>query len=226
MRRVIITEFSNLSEKLSNQCVIFSFQLQNLCIKAEPASLLTTQVNIDGQNMNLEECAAIGKGDDDYTFKIVPLFEEDLTQVALAIKKTHPEFKQDIEEMQIDDVDMASVMISEDLGDAKKVRNLPYILLTMPVVNDNRYDVLTEGVKLCYDECKVKMDAIYNASKLKLDKEKLLETKDDQEKLDGLVEKLKTKMEAQREQIYNHKLQEIEAAHSKWAEDHLFDSEG
>ena len=224
MRRVIITEFSNLSEKLSNQCVIFSFQLQNLCIKAEPASLLTIQVNIDGQNKNLEDCAAIGKGDDDYTFKIIPLFEEDLPQVALAIKKAHPEFKQDIEEMQIDDVDMASYIISEDVEDAKKVKNLPYILLTMPVVNDNRYDVLTDAVKLCYNECKVKMEAIYNASKLKLDKEKLLETKDDQEKLDGLVEKIKSKMEGQRDQIYNNKLQEIEAAHSKWAEEHLFDS--
>ena len=68
------------------------------------------------------------------------------------------------------------------------------------------------------------MDAIYNASKLKLDKEKLLETKDDQEKLDGLVEKIKTKTDGQREQIYNNKLQEIETAHSKWAEEHLFDS--
>jgi len=224
MRRVIITEFSNLSEKLSNQCIIFSYRLQNLCIKAEPASLLSIQVNIDGQNKNIEECAAIGKGDDKYTFKIIPLFEEDLPQVALAIKRAHPEFKQDIEELQIDDVDMASVMISESTEDARKVRNLPYILLTMPEVNDTRYDVLTEGLKLCYDECKAKIEAIYNASKLKFDKEKLLETKDDQDKLDGLVEKIKTKTDEQCEQIYNNKLQEIEAAFSKWQEEHLFDS--
>ena len=156
MRRVIITEFSNLSEKLSNQCIIFSFQLQNLCIKAEPASLLAIKVDIDGESKNLEDCAAIGKGDDDYTFKIIPLFEEDLPKISLAIKKAHPEFKQDIEEMQIDDVDMASVMISEDVNDAKKVRNLPYLLLTMPVVNDNRYDLLNDAVKLCYDECKLR----------------------------------------------------------------------
>ena len=208
----------------SNQCIIFSYRLQNLCIKAEPASLLSIQVNIDGQNKNIEECAAIGKGDDKYTFKIIPLFEEDLPQVALAIKRAHPEFKQDIEELQIDDVDMASVMISESTEDARKVRNLPYILLTMPEVNDTRYDVLTEGLKLCYDECKAKIDAIYNASKLKFDKEKLLETKDDQDKLDGLVEKIKTKTDEQCEQIYNNKLQEIEAAFSKWQEEHLFDS--
>ena len=224
MRRVIITEFSSLSEKLGNQCVIFSYRLQNLCIKAEPASLLSIQVNIDGQNKNIEDCAAIGKGDDDYTFKIIPLFEEDLQQVSLAIRKAHPEFKQDVEKMQIDDVDMASVMISESTEDAKKVKDIPYILLTMPEVNDNRYDVLKEGVKLCYNECKAKMDAIYNASKLKFDKEKLLETKDDQDKLDGLVEKIKTKTDEQCEQIYNNKLQEIEAAYSKWQEEHLFDS--
>ena len=224
MRRVIITEFSNLSEKLSNQCVIFSFQLQNLCIKAEPASLLPIKVNIDGQNKNLEECACVGKGDDDYTFKIVPLFEEDLRKVALAIRKAHPEFKQDVEKMQIDDVDMANVIISEGIEDAKKVKEIPYILLTMPEVNDNRYDALKNGVKMCYDKCKVEMDAIYNASKLKFDKEKLLETKDDQDKLDNLLEKVKTKAEEQREKIYNNKLQEIEEAHSKWAEEHLFES--
>ena len=210
MRRVIITEFSSLSEKLTNQCVIFSYRLKNLCIKAEPASLLSIQVNIDGQNKNLEECACVGKGDDDYTFKIIPLFEEDLQQVSMAIRKVHPEFKQDREKLQIDDVDMANVIISEDMEDAKKVKEIPYILLTMPVVNDNK--------------CKVEMDAIYNASKLKFDKEKLLETKDDQDKLDGLVEKIKTKAEQQRDQIYNNKLQEIEDAHSKWAEEHLFES--
>ena len=160
MRRVIIKEFSSLSEKLSNQCVIFSYQLKNLCIKAEPASLLPIQVNIDGQNKNLEDCACVGKGDDDYTFKVIPLFEEDMQQVSLAIRKA----------------------------------------------------------------CKLEMDAIYNASKLKFDKEKLLETKDDQDKLDGLVEKVKTKAEEQRDQIYNKKLQEIEEAHSKWAEEHLFES--
>ena len=180
--------------------MIFSYRLKNLCIKAEPASLLSIQVNIDGQNKNLEECACVGKGDDDYTFKIIPLFEEDLQQVSMAIRKVHPEFKQDREKLQIDDVDMANVIISEDMEDAKKV------------------------VKMCYDKCKVEMDAIYNASKLKFDKEKLLETKDDQDKLDGLVEKIKTKAEQQRDQIYNNKLQEIEDAHSKWAEEHLFES--
>ena len=46
----------------------------------------------------------------------------------------------------------------------------------------------------------------------------------DQDKLDGLVEKIKTKAEQQRDQIYNNKLQEIEDAHSKWAEEHLFES--
>ena len=199
-----------MSEKLTNQCVIFSYRLKNLCIKAEPASLLSIQVNIDGQNKNLEECACVGKGDDDYTFKIIPLFEEDLQQVSMAIRKVHPEFKQDREKLQIDDVDMANVIISEDMEDAKKVKEIPYILLTI--------------VKMCYDKCKVEMDAIYNASKLKFDKEKLLETKDDQDKLDGLVEKIKTKAEQQRDQIYNNKLQEIEDAHSKWAEEHLFES--
>ena len=224
MRRVIITEFSSLSEKLTNQCVIFSYRLKNLCIKAEPASLLSIQVNIDGQNKNLEECACVGKGDDDYTFKIIPLFEEDLQQVSMAIRKVHPEFKQDREKLQIDDVDHGCILIPNASSDAKKVKEIPYILLTMPVVNDNRYDALKNGVKMCYDQCKLEMDAIYNASKLKFDKEKLLETKDDQDKLDNLLEKVKTKAEEQREKIYNNKLQEIEEAHSKWAEEHLFES--
>ena len=44
------------------------------------------------------------------------------------------------------------------------------------------------------------------------------------DKLDNLLEKVKTKAEEQREKIYNNKLQEIEEAHSKWAEEHLFES--
>ena len=135
MNRAAIKEFDKMSDSLSTLNAQFAYRLMNLCVKSEPVSLLPVTVVIDGEQMKLEECAKISK-DDDYTFKIIPDFSSDIPALAQAIFRAHPEFKQEMQTMDVDYVD-------ED-GD-EQVEKMNYILLTMPDVDDERYDVLKDG---------------------------------------------------------------------------------
>ena len=134
MKRAIIKEFDQLGEMLSNYCGMFSYRLKNLCVKAEEVSLLPIQVMIDGEMQNLEKCTTIAKKDE-YSFMIFPNFDEDIEILGMGILRVHPEFKQKIESMKANS--------SDENGKPKEV-DIRYILVTMPDVDDDRYDVLKE----------------------------------------------------------------------------------
>ena len=148
MNRAAIKEFDKMSDSLSTLNAQFAYRLMNLCVKSEPVSLLPIIVFIDGEQMKLEECAKVSK-DDDYTFKIIPDFSSDIPALAQAIFRAHPEFKQEMQTMDVDYVD-------ED--GQEQIEKMNYILLTMPEVDDERYDVLKDGVKAIYEDTKVKME--------------------------------------------------------------------
>ena len=124
-----------------------------------------------------------------------------------AILRVHPEFKQKIESMKIDSTD--------ENGQSKDI-DVRYLLVTMPDVDDDRYDILKDGVKLCYEECKSQMDAANAKADAKFAMLTADESEEDIEKLKAAREKLDEQWNGQREKVYNDKLQEIEDAHNKW----------
>lgn len=206
MKRAILKEFDQLGESLSKDSAVFAFRLKNLCVKAEEMSLLPIQVLIEGEFQKLEECTVIGKPDD-YSFMIFPKYDEDMVTLGQSIRVEHPEFKQDIKSMTVDTVD--------ENGNPKEA-DARYILVTMPEVDDNRYDVLKDGVKLCYEECKAKMEADNMKADAKFSQLIIGESDEDIEKLKKEREKLNDQWYGQRDKLYNEKLQEIEDAHNKW----------
>ena len=206
MRRATIKEFDQLAEMLSNYCGVFAYRLKNLCVKAEEVSLLPIEVLIEGQVQKLEKCTIIGKKDD-YSFMIFPNFDEDMAALAYGITRVHPEFKQKIESMKVDTVD--------ENGNDKPV-DVRYILVTMPEVDDNRYDVLKDGVKVCYEECKAQMQAANAKADAKFAQLTIGESDEDIDKLKKGREKLNEQWNGKRDQLYNDKLKEIEDAHNKW----------
>jgi hypothetical protein len=178
----------------------------NLCVKSEPVALLPILVNIEGELQKLEECAQISK-DDDYTFKVFANYSSDIPALAQGIFKTHPEFKQELFEEEVEYID-------ED-GE-ERVDKVPYILLTMPEVNDDRYDVLKDGVKAIYEDTKVKMENVIANADAKLTTLMANESEADIEKVKKNRDKQVKTWTEQRDKVYNKKLQEIEEAHSKW----------
>ena len=191
MKRSILIAFDKMGDSLSTLNAQFAYRLMNLCVKSEPVSLLSVNAVIEGECLRIEECAQVSK-DDDYTFKVFPNYEGDIPALSQAILKEHPEFKLEIKSEDIDSID--------DEGNPT-VEKVPYILLTMPEVDDERYDVLKDGVKVLYDEAKVRMDAAITNADAKFATLAVGESEDDTE---------------QRDKLYEDKLKEIEEAHDKW----------
>ena len=206
MKREIIKEFDMLGDALSTLNAQFSYRLMNLCVKAEPASLVSIEAMIEGEPQKLEECARIGK-EDDYSFQIFPNYDDDISALAKAIFMDHPEFKQEMRTMQVD--------ISEDES-KPDMQDVYYIQVTMPEVDDNRYDVLKNGVKAFYEENKAQMEAV--SAKYDAKFATLLdgESPEDVKKVKEARDKQTKTWYEQRDKIYNDKLQEIEDAHEKW----------
>ena len=206
MRRDIIKEFDMLGDALSTLNAQFSYRLMNLCVKAEPVSLLSIEANIEGEFQKLEECARIGK-EDDYSFQIVPNYDDDLPTLAQAVFREHPEFKQEFKKLQVD--------ISEDPNNPD-VHDVYYLQVTMPEVDDERYDLLKNGVKAYYEENKAQMEAVSAKYDAKLATLLDGESDEDVKKVREARDKQTKSCYEQRDKIYNDKLQEIEDAHEKW----------
>lgn len=206
MKRSIGNELNELYTKLSNLSGVFGYQLQNLCVKAEPVSLLTIEVNVEGENQKLEDCTTIGQNDD-YSFTIVPHYEDDIPALEQGIFKAHPEFKLEKKTMTVDSIDLK--------GNPKEVEH-PYILATMPDVTDERYEILNEGVKLLYENCKVKMEAAILKSDAKFVELLLGESKDTVDEVTDAIDMIKKEWNDKRDQTRDEKLKEIEEAYQKW----------
>ena len=206
MKREIIKEFDMLGDALNTLNAQFSYRLMNLCVKAEPVSLLSVEAMIESESQKLEKCAQIGK-EDDYTFQIYPNYDGDIPALAKAIFMDHPEFKQELKTMQVD--------ISEDES-KPDMQDVYYIQVTMPEVDDNRYDVLKNGVKAFYEENKAQMEAVSAKYDAKLATLLDGESDEDVKKVREARDKQTKSSYEQRDKIYNDKLKEIEDAHQKW----------
>lgn len=206
MNRAAIREFDKMSDSLSTLNAQFAYRLMNLCVKSEPVALLPILVNIEGELQKLEECAQISK-DDDYTFKVFANYSSDIPALAQGIFKTHPEFKQEMFDEEVEYID-------ED-GE-ERMDKVPYILLTMPDVDDERYDVLKDGVKVIYEDTKVRMENVIANADVKMAELMKEESEADIEKVKKNRDKQVKTWTEQRDKIHAEKLQEIEEAHNKW----------
>ena len=211
MKRAIYKEFDQYGDDLSGHCARFSYRLMNLCVKAEEVSLLPVEVLIDGDLQRIEECAKIAKKDE-YTFMVVPNFEEDLTAVAQGVFLEHPEFIQKVESMTVDGVDEEGKPVSSDM---------PYLLLTMPAVDDDRYKVLKDSAKVLYDECKAAMELATAGADVKLPPLMVGESEEDIKRFNKMRDQLEAEWNGHREKVYQEKLQEIEDAHNLWMADNV-----
>lgn len=206
MRRSIIREFEELADAMSGYTTMFGYNLKNLCVKAEEVSLLPIQAMVEGELQNLEKCTTIAKKDD-YSFMIFPNFEEDMLAVAKGIISVHPEFKQEEKTMKADTLDSDGNPTEADA---------PYILVTMPEVDDDRYDLLKDATNALHEACKNQMNAANSKADINLAQLTVDETEENMNLIKAERDKLNKQWNDQRENLYNAKLQEIEEAHNKW----------
>ena len=94
MRRSIKIIIGELDGKLTGHAALLNYRYMNLCVKAEPAALLSfTITDIEGNTYNIEEVADTLMPDD-YSFEFVPKEMGMLPFIQEGIAEAHPEFKQ------------------------------------------------------------------------------------------------------------------------------------
>ena len=206
MRRNIIREFEQLADALSNYSTMFGYNLKNLCVKAEEVSLLPIQAMVEGEMQHLEKCTTIARKDD-YSFMIFPNYEEDMLAVAKGIMAVHPEFKQEESTMKVDMVDSDGNPTETDAH---------YILVTMPEVDDDRYDLLKDATNAYHEACKKQMEAVNARADINLAQLTVEETEENMKLIKAERDKLNKQWNDHRESLYTANLQEIEDAHKKW----------
>ena len=138
--------------KMSGYVALTNYRYMNLCVNAEPASLLCVNIELGGATYNMEDVADVAKPQDDQ-FAIFPKDDSEALTLAICkgINAVHPEFKVEMKNMDDDSGDYEG---SNDDMESK------YILLTMPEINEDRHDVIIDGIDVLYKECLTKLDFI------------------------------------------------------------------
>lgn len=157
MKIAIETLIHEMEGRLGGYVTLLVYRYANLCVKAQPMALLSAQI-IDEEmgEMNIEQVAGVAIPDE-YHLKLIPYDPRFNFPLCKAIKKEHPEFKQEL--------------VKPENADNEEER---YLILTMPEVNKDRHDALIDSVNVLYDGCKAQMDKTCADYRLKLEKKIVL----------------------------------------------------
>ena len=200
MRRAVGQQLEQLKSKLNGYVALLVYRYGNLCIEANPFSLLPIQLMVDGEMRHLESVANVSIHEK-YHFIIVPQYEDDFFAIGQAIRESHPEFKQELKTFDGYDED-------DPAG--------KYIYCTMPEVNKDRHDFMLEAVDGLHDECKGKMEAAHKVCMAKLEVMMVGASESDMDKLKDYVDEIVKSFTDMREKTHDTKTQEIEDAYADY----------
>ena len=133
---------NQVENKMAGYLTLLNYRYQNLCVKADPISLMPVNVMMAGEAKNIEDVAKVGLTDE-YHLAVFPNQDDLQPFIIEGIAHSHPEFMLQVQTYNLHD----------------KERH--YLLYEMPKVDKNRYHVLTQGVNSLHDECKVRLDEIH-----------------------------------------------------------------
>lgn len=203
MKIVIETLIHEMEGRLGGYVTLLVYRYANLCIKAQPLSLLSAQI-IDEEmgELAIEKVAGV-MIPDEYHLKVVPFDPRFIFPLCKAIAEEHPEFKQEL-------------LKPKNTTD----ENDRHIVLTMPEVNKDRHDALIDSVNVLYDGCKAKMDQTSAEYRIKLE-QKIVAIPSDEERdvakkamedsinnHQGIIDKVKADKIKEIEEAFQHYLDE------------------
>lgn len=200
MKRAVVQQVDQLKAKLGGYAAMLAYRYINLCIEAHPAALLSAVVEVEGETKHLEDVAQVAVKET-YHFVVNPLYEEDLFPIGKAIMMEHPEFKQEIKTWDgFDETDPAG----------------KYLFYTMPEVNKDRYDVLTEAVKVFYEECKQKMSVAQEKCVAQLVELQKDSSPAEIEKIAEYIQQIVEQYNDIRDKCHDRKKKEVEDAYAEY----------
>lgn len=207
MRRSVYNLLREVQQKMSGYAVFMNYQFMHFSVKAEPAALLSVEVELSGESMNLEDVADVAIPEDDQ-FALIPKDQDSLFAICKAVAQVHPDYK--IEQKSMNEEDENSDEAESEGEDDK------YVLCTMPEVNDDRHDAGMDYVKTIYEEMTAKIEATNAAYDVKIAKQligaKPEEIDEAKEQLKKLYDQIMDTCKSYREE----KEKQIETAHQEY----------
>lgn len=217
MTKEISLLLGELKSRLNAYVGLMGFRFSNLCVKSDPVAMLPIAVEINGEPYYIEDTCDITQPNE-FQLMLYPKSEDLINQLSRGVLATHPEMKQ--ERMAMLDDDTHKVVPVQDVKEGDKVAAY-CIRLTMPTVNKDRHDVLTDSVKLFYDDTMANIDGNCAAYTERIPVE-LQEHPNQAEEIEAAKEalkKLRSQFEEQAKKIRDEKTQEIEDAYQKYLAD-------
>lgn len=204
MRTSVRAKLSDLNSKLMGYVTLMSYRYCHMCVKAEPASLLSMRFVLSGETYRIEDVADVYPHDKEEEKHIMDLFPKDskfLQAIMEGVRADHPEFELTLEKYDKD------AKPEEDTADNR------YVRLTMPAVDKNRRDALMELIKAQYNMTCGQMDAVIARKTTEI---AVLTATDDPSAMDEAkkyIEEQKKQYTDMREQLTEDKKKEVEEAY-------------
>ncbi len=204
MNPSIASELEIYENRINKKRFQFVFNLMNLCIKSEPATLMPMGVRLGGSVVRIEDAADVVKPDD-FSLILIPKNGASITALMNAVNETHPEFIQ--EKMPVRksaDTDEIVVLLK----------------LTMPEVDKIRHEVLTKGVGTYKDAFNLGIEREKGVLTAKVAKYLLNATKEEQEEYKKAVDDKTNVVSDIVEETAGQKLADIDDAYAAYQEKH------
>ena len=170
----ILSLLNTAGQKMSGYAALLNYRFMNLSLEASPEALLSFSVQVDGEHLPLEEVARArnpeGRTDQ---FEIYPNNPNLITPILQGMAIAHPDYK----------IELPQIEGSDNPEDR-------YILATMPEVDDNRHQVLTEAVDLLCQDCDTHMKATYSLYSAQLAERLVTQSPKDQDEAKDQFESL------------------------------------
>ena len=178
---------------------LLMMRLMNLCVKANPVSLLPVVVEADEQEKVFEEVADVSVPDEDH-LDVYPKLDEFIFNICKGVMEVHPEFDMSQETYRHGDEDIR------------------YLRFTMPAVNSDRRDVLNQGVDAFYEEAKKQFKETKAKYLIRLTEKVQKVSKEDADQAQDRFDNNYKTITDMAEDLINDKKKEIEEAYQRYLE--------
>ena len=193
-------------ERLLGYVSEMSYGYAQLCVKADPSSLLSFEEKIDDRKYRMEEMAKIESHNTEEDNDKIDLYPIDPAYISTLISgmfKIHPEFKISVEKYIIDEED----------DDSPQLR---FVRLTMPKVTKERRDLLLDAIDLLDYKCKGRHEEMKIKYTKELTKVCIGEKPESIDEAKDKMEQILKHFSEMRQQLTTKKKEEVENAYQRY----------
>ena len=193
-------------ERLVGYVTEMSYGYAQLCVKADPSSLLSFEEKIDDKTYRMEDMARVvvhdKEGDDD-KIDLYPIQPAFITLLITGMYSKHPEFIISLEKIAEADED----------DDSPQVK---FVRLTMPKVTKERRDLLLRAIDMLDYRCQGHHEQMKVKYSAELVKECIGEKPEKIDEAKNIMDALLKQYSDIREQLTTQKKEEVENAYQRY----------